>query len=79
MTFTWQSESIEDDVGNGYYVSITQDAYSNILDVQAWKCDKYGLCKVKLNEYSYHKNDMAKAKATYRRYVRKYRKEIKND
>lgn len=67
MTFTWQSESIEDN----YYVSITQDADSNILDVQAWECDRYGLCLHKLNEHSYYKDDMKKAKATYRRYVRR--------
>lgn len=68
MTFAWQSEIVGQDE---YYISITQDAYSNLLSVQAWRCDGYGICQHKINESTYHKDDMKKAKATFRRYVRK--------
>ena len=75
MTFTWQSEVIEHEQ-KSFYVAITQDAYSNVLNVTAWDCDGYGLCHHKLNECSYHKDDIKKAKATYRRYINKCKKEI---
>lgn len=71
MTFTWQSQEVAQ---GKYYVSITQDKDSNILKVQAWECDGYGLAQHLINEYSYHKDEMGKAKATFRRYVKKLSK-----
>lgn len=68
MTFTLFDKEV---LQGKYYVSITQDAHSNMVKVQAWECDRYGLATHLINEHSYHKDEMGKAKATFRRYVKK--------